>query len=159
MWEFFEDVAYYHLWAVRRTGDSQELFHVQSREEAIALSATLNGYALSSAINFNKISRLTVVDDKGRAYEKFGVNVLPSVQDEERTLKLFISKINSHWGSTYIFRNHMNESKKFFVLLDWVGYEDVEVRGVYNTKEKALKAQESSYHPGNCEIQEVLYDE
>jgi hypothetical protein len=50
MWEFFCDKSYYDLWAVRKTGDmdvnSKELFHVQSREEAIALCATLNGYAM-----------------------------------------------------------------------------------------------------------------
>lgn len=50
MWTFFCDESYYGLWAVRRAGDkdfnSQELFHVQSREEAIALSSILNGYEL-----------------------------------------------------------------------------------------------------------------
>jgi len=55
MWEFFEDECYYSLWAVRKMGDenfnSQQLFHVQTREEAIALSATLNSYELFLKVN------------------------------------------------------------------------------------------------------------
>lgn len=60
MWTFFLDESYFGLWAVRRANDkdfnSQELFHVQTKEEAIALSATLNGYELgvSAAWNVDK---------------------------------------------------------------------------------------------------------
>jgi hypothetical protein len=54
MWEFFEDVSYFGLWAVRRVGDvdfkSQTLFHVQTREEALALSALLNNYVLKEKL-------------------------------------------------------------------------------------------------------------
>lgn len=50
MWEFFLDEMYYGEWAVRRVGDtdfrSQYLFHVTTQEEAMALSALLNGYEL-----------------------------------------------------------------------------------------------------------------
>ena len=45
-WECFCDKSYYDLWAVRPIGDrrceSQQLFHVQSEEEAEALVETLN---------------------------------------------------------------------------------------------------------------------
>lgn len=55
MWEFFCDGSYYGLWAVRKVGDkdfnSQQLFHVQSKEEAISLSATLNNLEI---LNSNK---------------------------------------------------------------------------------------------------------
>lgn len=51
IWEFYEDKGYFHMWAVKRVEDtdfnSQELFHVATREEAIALSALLNGYEMS----------------------------------------------------------------------------------------------------------------
>jgi hypothetical protein len=57
MWTFFNNESYYGLWAVRRAGDkdfnSQELFHVQSKEEAIALCATLNGYELGCSAAWN----------------------------------------------------------------------------------------------------------
>jgi len=50
MWEFFEDLNYYCMWAVRKVGDkdfnSRQLFHVQTKDEAIALSGTLNEYEL-----------------------------------------------------------------------------------------------------------------
>ncbi len=55
MWEFFCDESYFGLWAVRKVGDrdfnSQQLFHVQSKEEAMALSATLNGYELAGGFH------------------------------------------------------------------------------------------------------------
>ena len=45
MWETFSDVG---IWAVRKVGDknfnSQDTFHVQSKEEATSLCALLNGY-------------------------------------------------------------------------------------------------------------------
>jgi len=41
-------------------------------------------------LDFDKISRVVVVDDTGRAYEKWGVTVFLDVQDDERTLKLFL---------------------------------------------------------------------
>lgn len=48
MYEFYRDIG---MWAVRKVGgtnfNSQELFHVQTREEAMALSALLNSYVLS----------------------------------------------------------------------------------------------------------------
>lgn len=45
-WEAFCDIGYYDMWAVRPIGDesfnSQELFHVPSKEEAKTLSEYLN---------------------------------------------------------------------------------------------------------------------
>lgn len=50
MWEFFEDMSYYHLWAVRPVGDryfnSQKLFDVQNQAEAQALCDLLNNYEM-----------------------------------------------------------------------------------------------------------------
>lgn len=44
-WETFCDECYYHLWRVRRKTERgfYDGFHVQNREEAEALVATLNG--------------------------------------------------------------------------------------------------------------------
>lgn len=46
-WEYYCDVVYYDMWAVRPKGDkdfnSQQLFHVMSEAEAKALVETLNG--------------------------------------------------------------------------------------------------------------------
>ncbi len=46
-WEFFEDLCYFGLWAVRPMGDrdfnSHLLFHVVSEQEAITLCGVLNG--------------------------------------------------------------------------------------------------------------------
>lgn len=52
-------------------------------------------YVLQTQINFNDITRLTVVDYTkdaaiGRALEKWGVVVRPDVQDGGCTLKLFL---------------------------------------------------------------------
>lgn len=50
MWEIFCDESYYGLWAVRQVGDkdfnSQELFHVMSKNEAEALANILNDYSI-----------------------------------------------------------------------------------------------------------------
>ncbi len=46
LWEFFcsvDDSGHYGLWAVKQV-TSQKMFHVQSREEAMELSAVLNEY-------------------------------------------------------------------------------------------------------------------
>lgn len=46
-WEFFQDISYFDMWAVRPMGDtnfkSQLLFHVMSEQEAIILCGVLNG--------------------------------------------------------------------------------------------------------------------
>lgn len=47
---------------------------------------------LIDGIDLRKITRVTVVSDNGREFEKFGLyesGVVLSIQDEGRTLKLF----------------------------------------------------------------------
>jgi len=42
-------------------------------------------------IDFSKVTRVEVIDNKGRAYTKWDVNnVELQLQDDERTLKLFV---------------------------------------------------------------------
>lgn len=38
----------------------------------------------------SQITRIEVIDDKGRAYTKWDCVVTPDIQDDGRTLKLFI---------------------------------------------------------------------
>lgn len=40
-----------------------------------------------------KETRLTVVDERGRVYEKFNVEIDESIQDDGRTLKLFAKEV------------------------------------------------------------------
>lgn len=42
-------------------------------------------------IDFSKLTRVTIVNDGGRQFEQYQVNVEPSVQDGGRTLKLFLT--------------------------------------------------------------------
>jgi hypothetical protein len=42
--------------------------------------------------DLDKVTRLTVVDDTGRAYEKFGVALRFAVQDDGKTLKVFATE-------------------------------------------------------------------
>lgn len=42
-------------------------------------------------MDIKRITRVTIVDDTGRAYEKHDVDVVMSLQDDGRTLKLFLS--------------------------------------------------------------------
>ncbi len=57
MWEYMYDKAYFGMWAVRRETDldenSKELFHVSTKEEAIALCSLLNGKELGVAGAWN----------------------------------------------------------------------------------------------------------
>ena len=43
-------------------------------------------------IDFGKITRLEVIDDTGRVYTNRPCYVAVSVQDNERTLKIFVTK-------------------------------------------------------------------
>lgn len=40
--------------------------------------------------NTKKVTRFEVVDELGRAYTRLGVNIKLSLQDEGRTLKVFV---------------------------------------------------------------------
>ena len=54
VWECFSDPCYYDMWAVRRTHERGwgECFHINSAEEAKALTALLNHAAkLAEAVN------------------------------------------------------------------------------------------------------------
>lgn len=43
--------------------------------------------------NLKKVTRLEVIDENGRAYTKYNIdNVDLSFQDDDRTLKIFITK-------------------------------------------------------------------
>lgn len=42
--------------------------------------------------NFDKVTRFEVIDGTGRAYVRYGVSVKLQLQDDDRTLKVFISK-------------------------------------------------------------------
>lgn len=44
----------------------------------------------AAATDFSQITRLEVIDGNGRAYVAWDVTVTPSVQDDGRTLKLFV---------------------------------------------------------------------
>jgi hypothetical protein len=44
-------------------------------------------------IDFEKLTRVTIVDEDGRQFEKYHVIVEPSIQDDGRTLKLFLKNI------------------------------------------------------------------
>jgi hypothetical protein len=51
MWTFFNAGI---LWGVRKAGmPNGDVFHVQDRDEAIALCATLNGYELGCSAAWN----------------------------------------------------------------------------------------------------------
>jgi hypothetical protein len=41
-------------------------------------------------IEFEQISRLEIIDEKGRQYARWTCHVEPSVQDNGKTLKLFV---------------------------------------------------------------------
>jgi len=41
--------------------------------------------------NFKSVTRVEVIDETGRAYARFDVNVTFDLQDDNRTLKLFVS--------------------------------------------------------------------
>jgi hypothetical protein len=41
-------------------------------------------------IDFAKVTRLEVIDENGRVYARYNCVVEPGVQDQERTLKLFV---------------------------------------------------------------------
>lgn len=42
---------------------------------------------------FNKVNRVEVIDDKGRSYVKYDVkSIHTSIQDDNKTLKIFINK-------------------------------------------------------------------
>ena len=41
-------------------------------------------------INFSTITRLEVIDEAGRKYTRWKCKIDPSVQDQGRTLKLFV---------------------------------------------------------------------
>jgi len=43
-------------------------------------------------IDTTKLSRVTLVEGSKRVYEKFGINVDVMIQDEGRTLKVFVNK-------------------------------------------------------------------
>lgn len=43
-------------------------------------------------IDFTNISRVTLVDERGRVYERYNLSVVADVQDDGRTLKLFVDK-------------------------------------------------------------------
>ena len=42
-------------------------------------------------IDTAKISRVTLVDENGRVYERWNLDVILSIQDDGRTLKVFAS--------------------------------------------------------------------
>lgn len=55
--------------------------------------ATAQGFqAWLDSLPHDKITRLTVVDDTGRAYEKWNVRINFSLQDQGRTLKIFVEQ-------------------------------------------------------------------
>lgn len=94
MWEFYQ-LENTLVWVV--TNDEQ-FFNLHYREEAIALNALLNEHEikLDGVIDYTKLSRLTIVNHNKaipRVLEEWGVNIKPSVQDEGRTLKLFLTSI------------------------------------------------------------------
>jgi hypothetical protein len=66
-----------------------------NRETQDALDADL--HALSTLIdatmqiNNERLSRVTVVDESGRVYERRNLDVRLSLQDEGRTLKVFVN--------------------------------------------------------------------
>ena len=43
-------------------------------------------------IKLPKVTRVEVIDDSGRAYTKWNVKVEAQLQDNERTLKIFVYK-------------------------------------------------------------------
>jgi len=48
---------------------------------------------LPKAMNCDKITRVEVIDDSGRAYVKWDIDkVLLDIQDDGRTLKVFVAK-------------------------------------------------------------------
>lgn len=56
IWEYYNDPAYFDMWAVRKIGDrnfnSKNLFHVTSKEEAIRLTEELNKMTYDLENNF-----------------------------------------------------------------------------------------------------------
>lgn len=99
MWQFYfnEDKRRWAVLLETIEGEILEQFFLEDKNEAIALCAKLNYYYLTG-IDFSKLSRITVVDRtqkdawKQRAFEKWNVKVTPSVQDNQRTLKLFLEE-------------------------------------------------------------------
>lgn len=86
MW-YFEFNEYMRQWRVYR---NIEEFYLEDKYEAVTLCGTLNRYELEK-MDWDKLSRITIVDNEGRSFEKWNVCIHPSVQDDERTLKLFLT--------------------------------------------------------------------
>lgn len=61
-----------------------------SREAADADRALLRDKL--QALDFQNVTRFEVIDHNGRALTAYGVTVTTSLQDEGRTLKVFIDK-------------------------------------------------------------------
>ena len=47
---------------------------------------------MAKEIKLPKVTRVEVIDETGRAYTKWNVKVEAQLQDDERTLKIFIYK-------------------------------------------------------------------
>ena len=63
-------------------------------------------------LNMKKIDniRYEVIDEEGRQYVKYGVDIEFSVQDDKRTLKIFVKKHKENWNEIW------NNNKKTYRL-------------------------------------------
>ena len=44
--------------------------------------------------NFDKVTRFEVIDDSGRVLVRYGIKIELSLQDDDRTLKVFLTSKN-----------------------------------------------------------------
>lgn len=49
---------------------------------------------LLNALDAEKITRVEIIEEKGRVYVRWDVRMTPSIQDNGHTLKLFVRKRN-----------------------------------------------------------------
>lgn len=76
-----------------RVSNGDKTFCVDSWDQAIELSGTLNGYEMG--VQYKDVTRVTLVDytkeNRGRVYEKWDIKIRTAIQDDGRTLKVFVT--------------------------------------------------------------------
>jgi hypothetical protein len=51
---------------------------------------------MNAHTNYPKVTRIEVIDEKGRVYARYDVRVFTELQDDERTLKVFVGPNGKH---------------------------------------------------------------
>ena len=57
--------------------------------------------------NYNKPTRFEVIDETGRAYSRWGTKIRVDIQDEGKTMKVFIETNDAEWENEKVKRANM----------------------------------------------------